>query len=226
MRQYSEDNFLFLIRPDPRSQGRAKPALAPREGTLGLPAWAIQTSPAPFAPPPDRTLHRATIPGLGPASAGVAAVEGQQGQAHALLLATPDLVVFAVLAASAQQRVQAAAGRGRPYRRTERRRVLAGTFAHLGRQVQGALDLHHTGQFRPAIPLGALALPPDEGAAKGTRFQPRGSDGSPGPRRKQAAFLGLSDGCLEERLGPFCSRKRSWAFWKVEGSGTLAHPRT
>src|SRR5262245_45819087 len=105
MGQHTQEDFLLLVRPLPRSQRRAEPTLAPREHALRLPKVAVQTARAALPAAPEVALHLPAITGLGPTPTAVAAVQGEQGRADALLLPAPLVLVLSVVAAVPPQRV-------------------------------------------------------------------------------------------------------------------------
>ena len=133
--------------------------------------------------------------------------------------------MFGVVAPVPQQRVQRTAGRGRPSRGLELRRVLAGAAADVGRQEQMAGRLQDDRQLGPELLPTALALAPDVVAAGVVGLVAGRVDGPTRFGRDQAALFSVGNGLAEQGIDPFFSRRRWAAFWRVEWSGTLVRPK-
>ena len=217
MREHAEMNFGLLRVSGPTPEARSQSPFEPRDRALDLRPLAVLK----FGKPP---VHLSAVRSFCPA-ASTSSVQRDNRASNAQVLSGVGVVVFGVVAAVAQQRVQRAtpargAGRG-----LELRRILAGALADVGRQEQVAGRLQHGGQLGPGQAAVALPLPPDEVAAAVPALVAGGVDGGPRLGRDQAALLGLANRLREECIDPFFCSRRWAAFCRVEWSGTWARPR-
>ena len=99
MRQDTEHNLPVLRGGAAGAQGGAEPALVAREGALGLPALMIQLA-------REVALHRSAVGRRGPAPAGVAPGEGNDGAADAQPVAAEPVIVLGVVGGVGQGGVE------------------------------------------------------------------------------------------------------------------------
>ena len=217
MRQHPQEDLFLLAGPPAGAQPDPSSRFC-REKPLSICQRWPYTPPvtAPPRPPAEAFLHLAAVFRLGLTPAGVAAVQGEHRGADPQPLPAVGVIMFGVVAAVAQQRVQRAAPARGAGRGLKLRRVLAGALADVGRQEQMAGRLQHRSQLGPGQAAATLALPPDEVAAAVPALVAGGVNGGPRLGRDQAAILRRADGLAEEGIDPFFSRRRPAAFWRVE----------
>ena len=123
-------------------------------GTASPPALAVDPPVAgPPRPSAEPLPHLPAVFGLRPAPPAVAPVQREHRRADLQPLPPVGVVVFGVVAPVPQQRVQRTAGRGRPSRGLELRRVLGGAAADVGRQEQMAGRLQDDRPLGPELRL-------------------------------------------------------------------------
>jgi hypothetical protein len=207
----SEAIFGFAGVGCPAVQRRPEPSLVLGEGTLDMPSMAIK-------PVEEAAPHLATVFRAGPATAGVAGVERDQGRTDAQSLAGQPMVVLTVEAGIGQQAIDRQAAGGLLQTGGEFAGVAAGTPAERGRGPQVGAGMTDHGQLGPMMPdIGIKPLAADDEMTRNVVVvQTGGIDAGFGSLFDQAACVGnIENGGKEGIESPFF-RSRSWAYLSVE----------
>ena len=183
-------------------QGRAEQPLVPGEGTLHLPALAVDAA-------VEAPLHLPAVLGLGPLAAVAPAVERADGGADLPVLAAQPVVVLGVVGGVGQHPVPAGVPGGLVDNVGEQRRLVGRADADLGSGQQVTLDVAGDLQEDIAAHGEALGLVAAGVVAGGVAAVQAGAiDGGRGPLADQAAQPGAAERPALELAEPPFLRSR------------------